>query len=195
MNVIRTAAILACAVLLAGCLPVTSKTPVGTTASLGADKALIGTWKGHGVDSEDKQEGFFHFMLAKDGSLAIAQVFATGGNDDGWTVYRATTAALGKNHFLNVSLIADGGGPADDSSKNKIFPLIYSIKGQTLTVSLLDEDKAKAAITAGKLKGTIDPGVSGDVQLTSDGAELDAFMATPEAAGLFKVLLVLKRVD
>ncbi len=195
MNVIRMAAVLACAVFLAGCLPVTSKTPVGTTASLGADKTLIGTWKGHGVDSGDKQEGFFHFMLAKDGSLTIAQVFATGSNDDGWTIYRATTAALGKNYFLNVSLIADGGGPADDNSRNRIFPLIYSMKGRTLTIGLLDEDKTKAAIKAGKLKGAVEPGDSGDVTITSDAAELDAFMATPEAAGLFKTLLVLRRVD
>ncbi len=195
MNVIRMAAILACAMFLAGCLPVTSKTPVGSTVSLGADQALYGTWKGHSPDSEQKQDAFVHFMQAKDGSMTVAVVFARGTNDDGWTIFNAKSATLGKNRYLNVVETFDKDEPTSDRLQNANIPLLYAMKGRTLTVYLLDEDKTKAAIKAGKLKGTIENGDMGDVTITSEAADLDVFMATPEAAGLFKVLLVLKKVD
>jgi hypothetical protein len=195
MRIIRIAATLAYVFLLAGCLPVTSKTPVGTTTGLGADKALIGTWKGHSADADNKDDGFFHFMQAKDGSLTIAVILAKGSSDDGWTIFNARTATLGKNHFINAVETFDKDAPAEGDLKNANIPLLYIVKGRTLTIYLIDEDKAKAAINAGKLKGTIEPGDSGDVQITSEGADLDAFMAKPEAVELFKVMMVLKRVD
>jgi hypothetical protein len=195
MNVIRIAAALACTVLLAGCLPVTSKTPVGTTTGLGADTALMGTWKGHAAEGSNKDDGYFHFMLAKDGSITAAVIMAKGGSDDGWTIFNVKTAALGKNKFLNAVETFDKDTAAEGRMKNATIPMLYVLKGKTLTLYLIDEEKAKAAITAGKLKGTIEPGTSGDVEITSDAAELDAFMATPEAAQMFKALMVLKKVD
>jgi hypothetical protein len=196
MNVIRIAAALACAVLLAGCLPVTSKTPIGTTVGLGTDTAVIGTWKGRGVDAEpDKKDAFLHFMLGKDGSMTAALIFATGTSDDGWTIFNARAATLGKNKILNVVETFDKDAPAEGGLKNASIPVLYVVKGRTLTLYLLDEDKTKEAIKAGKLKGTVEDGTAGDVTITSDAAELDAFMATPEAVGLFKPLMVMKRVD
>lgn len=195
MSFIRTAVVLAASLLLAGCLPVTSKTPVGSTANLGADKALIGTWKGHSPDSNDKQDAFVHFMQAKDGGMTIALVYAHGTNDDGWTIFNAKSATLGKNHFLNAVETFDKDAATADRLQNANIPMLYTVKGRTLTIYLLDEDKTKAAIKAGKLNGTITNGDAGDVTLTSDAAELDAFMASPEATDLFKVLLVLRRVD
>jgi major membrane immunogen (membrane-anchored lipoprotein) len=195
MKALHIAAALACALLLAGCLPVTSKTPIGTTVGLGADTALTGTWKGHSQDANDKTDGFFHFMQAKDGSLTVAVILAAGGSDDGWTIFNAHSAALGKNRFLNAVETFDKDAPADGDLKNANIPLLYVLKGRTLTLYLLDEDKTKQAVKAGKIKGTIEPGDSGDVVITADAAELDAFMAKPEAVELFKVLMVLKRVD
>jgi hypothetical protein len=195
MNVFRIAAALAVALLLAGCLPVTSKTPIGTTVGLGADTALHGSWKGHSPESTDQNDGFFHFMKAKDGSMTVALILAAGGSDDGWTIFNAHTATLGKNHFLNAVETFDKDAPADGDMKNANIPLLYIIKGRTLTLYLLDEDKTKEAVKAGKIKGEVEPGDSGDVVITADAGELDAFMAKPEAAELFKVLMVLKKVD
>ena len=195
MRFIHIAVTVACAVLLAGCLPVTTKTPVGTTAGLGADAALFGTWKGHSPDSDNKADGFFHFMLAKDGSMTVAVILARGSSDDGWTIFNAHTATLGKNHYLNAVETFDKDAPAEGDMKNADIPLLYVVKGRTLTLYLIDEDKAKAAIKAGELKGEVEPGDMGDVVITAEAAELDAFMAKPEAAGLFKVLMVLKKVD
>jgi hypothetical protein len=193
MYLTRLAAALAC-LLLAGCLPVTSTSPLGTTAGLGADPALYGSWKGHSPEAGDQHDGFFHFMAAKDGSLTAAVILAAGGKDDGWTVFHVQTARLGRNHFLNAVETFDKDAAASGRLQNANVPLLYVLRGKTLTLYLLDENKTKAAIKAGKLKGTIEPGKNGDVTITAQPAELDAFMARPEAAEMFKVMMVLKRV-
>jgi len=195
MKRLHAALAIAAALVLAGCLPVTSKTPVGTTAGLGADEALYGTWKGQSTDAKDKNDAYFHFMKAKDGSITTAMVLASGGDDDGWTVFNVRTAMLGKNHFINAVETFDKDAPAEGSLKDTNIPLLYTIKGRTLTLYLIDEDKAKEAVQSGAIKGTVEPGESGDVQITADAAALDAFFATPEAAKLFKVFIVLKRAE
>lgn len=195
MKGIYAAVLAIAAVALAGCLPVTTKTPVGTTVGLAADPALIGSWKGQSPDAKQKQDGFFHFLLAKDGSLSVAMVFAAGTSDDGWSVFNARTATLGKNRYLNAAMTFDKDEPVKGALKGVTFPVLYVVKGKTLTLYLLDEDKAKAAIKAGKIAGTVEPGTSGDVTITADAKELDAFMARPEAKDLFKLLIVLKKVE
>jgi len=188
----RLLAVFVCAALLGGCLPVTSKTPVGTTTGLGADAALYGTWKGHDDKAEEKGAVFVHFMKAKDGSIAAATISALGEPGDGWQIYRLRTATLGASHYINAQLTQDN---SDTSLKNANFPLLYVLKGRTLSLYILDEDKVKAAIKAGKIKGTIEPGDSGDAVISEDAAALDAFFAKPQAAALFKPMLVLKRVE
>ena len=66
MKRIYAALAIAATLLVAGCLPVTSKTPVGTTAGLGADQALYGTWVGHSQDEKEKGVAYFHFLKGKD---------------------------------------------------------------------------------------------------------------------------------
>ena len=195
MKIIHAAVMANAALALAACLPVTTKTPVGTTVGLAADPALIGSWKGQSPDAKQKQDGFFHFMLAKDGSLTVAMVFAAGTSDDGWSVFNARTATLGKNRYLNAAMTFDKDEPVKGALKGVTFPVLYVVKGKTLTLYLIDEDKAKAAITAGKIQGTIEPGTSGDVTITATAPDLDAFMAKPEAKEMFKLLIVLKKVD
>ncbi|MDR3527169.1 MAG: hypothetical protein P4L57_07790 [Rhizomicrobium sp.] len=191
----RWLAVAVCAALLGGCLPVTSKTPVGTTTGLSADKALYGSWKGHSPDDAKAKDGFVHFLAAKDGSMTAVLVMADGGSDNGWTVFGVRTAALGKNHILNAVMTFDKDAPAEGGLKNATIPLLYVLKGKTLTLYLLDEAKVKAAIKAGTLKGTIEPGASGDAVISEDAAALDAFFAKAEAVALFKPMLVLKKVE
>ena len=196
MRLLRAAVAMAAMFLAAGCLPVTSKTPVGTTVGLGADPELYGTWKGQSTDAKDKNDGYFHFMKAKDGSITAVIVLATGGDDDGWTVFNVRTATLGKNHFINAVETFDKDAPAEGSLKDTSIPLLYSFgRHHRLTLYMLDEDKVKAAIKAGRIAGTIETGDFGDVKITAEPAALDAFFATPEAADLFKVFVVLRRAE
>ena len=66
------------------------------------------------------------------------------------------------------------------------MPVLYRIdaKGR-LTLSLMNEDGTKAAMRAGKIKGTIEKGEYGDAMITADPAALDKFLASPAAAALF----------
>ena len=196
MKRIYAALAIAAALLLAGCLPVTSKTSVGTTAGLGADEALTGTWVGHSQDEKEKGVAYFHFLKGKSGTLMALMVFAAGDSDDEWTAFNLRTASLGKNHFINAVETFNDNKPTEGNLKDANIPLLYSFgKHHTLTLYLLDEDKVKEAIKAGKIAGTVEPGDSGDVQITADAAALDAFFATPEAAKLFKVFIVLKKAE
>jgi hypothetical protein len=195
MPLARLFAVLAAAIVLAGCLPVTSKTPVGTTTGLSADPALFGTWKGKNPQDKDQRDGTIHFMQAKEGGFDIVVVLAEGSRDDGWTAFTASSARLGDHHFLNATMTYDKGIPAEGRLKGAVIPLLYVRSGRTLTLYQIDEAAAKAAIQAGKINGTIAPGDNGDVTITADAAELDRFMARPGAAMLFQPMLVLKRAD
>lgn len=194
MLVRRFAAALLC-VLVAGCLPVTTKTPVGTTKALGADAALYGTWKGHGTDDKDVRDAYFHFLDGKDGTLRAVVVFARGTSDDGWSVFQVRTATLGQNRYINAVETFDKDAPASDGLMDATIPILYTINGRVLTLFLMDEEKAKAAIEKGEIAGTVENNQFGDVKITAEAEALDAFLAKPEAAGLFKPFLVLKRVE
>ena len=198
MKRLHAAFAIVCTLLVAACLPVTTKTPVGSTVGLGADSALYGTWKARSADPDDKQKdfGYFHFITGKDGTMTALMVIAAGGSDDEWTAFALRTATLGKNHFMNVVETFDNNEPVASDLKDTSFPVLYKFgKNHTLTLYLLDEDKTKEAIAAGKLQGVIESGSYGDVKITSDDAALDAFMATPEAVKLFKMFLVLKKTE
>ncbi|MDE2182909.1 MAG: hypothetical protein KGJ78_07800 [Alphaproteobacteria bacterium] len=194
MTIQRFAAALLC-VLLAGCLPVTSKTPVGTTTGLGADPALFGTWKGHGPESNSTGDVYLHFVQDKNGPFVAVMVGAPQGVGGGWMAFDVRTSQLANNRYLNAVMTYSDNKPADGTMKDASFPLRYTLKGRTLTLYMLDEDKIKAAIQSGKIAGTVEPGDFGDVKITADAKELDAFFAAPESAQLFKVYMVLKRVE
>jgi hypothetical protein len=202
MKRIYAALAIAATLLVAGCLPVTSKTPVGTTAGLGADQALYGTWVGHSQDEKEKGVAYFHFLKGKDNEAgAISALMVTpGDNDDDWMSFTVRTAKLGAHNYMNA--VATGGNGAKIGAGEKAeekggsIPLLYSFgKHHTLTLYMLDEDKVKAAIQAGKIAGTIESGDYGEVTITADAAALDAFFATPEAAKLFKVFIALKKAE
>lgn len=195
MSPIRTAAVLAAALLVSACLPVTTKTPAGSTAGFKADPALYGVWKGHGSDSDES--GYISFLKNDDGSMTavlISPPSASSGGD--WDVYRLDVAALGNRHFMTARELFNDGKPAgDDDNKTGGILLSYRIEGNTLTLYVADEDKAAAAVKAGALHGTISGDEkSPDVALTSAGPELDKYLSSPAGAALFtKPLLVMKR--
>jgi hypothetical protein len=198
MKRLHAALTIAVALLLAGCLPVTSKTPVGTTAGLGADEALYGTWIGHSQDEKEKGLAYFHFLKGKDNEAGTisALMVTPGDNDDDWMSFTVRTAKLGAHNYMNAVATGGNGVKIGAGEKGESIPLLYSFgRHHTLTLYLLDEDKVKEAIQAGKIAGTVESGDYGDVKITADAAALDAFMATPEAAKLFKVFVVLRKAE
>jgi hypothetical protein len=191
--VFRKVLIAACALMLAGCTTITTKYPIGTTTGLGADKAILGSWSGTLRDSQTRV--IAHFIAAQEAGIAAILITREGGNNEntGAGVFMLRTATLGGNHFANAYKQLNG----DDFQSLKFddmhMPVLYRVGSDgTLSLSLLNEQKTKDAIAAGKLTGTIG---SGTIDITSEPQVLDAFMATPEGAGLFNVLVVLKRMD
>jgi hypothetical protein len=193
MRTVRTAILLVVGLLLAGCMPVSTVTPLGTTVGLGADPALIGTWQGRDEKNGETTIVLTHFIAGPEHDLRLDYI---GLNSGGAVLFvlRARTANLGDNRLINANVLAVGETAADENLRNKNIPVLYRIQGDTLTLSMLDKEKVKAAIRAGRIIGTIEPGDNGDVVITSEATELDAFFATPEAAGMFTSTVVLTRV-
>jgi len=189
-------AILAFAAIgLAACPPVTTKTPVGTTVTAANDPGLPGVWRGR--IGTYKNSSFFTFLPAKDGTTTAIVVMATTSDDEGgWGAFSLDTVALGSRHYFNVRETIDQGNPATGSMADNSFPVLYHFTGHDeLTLSMIDEDAAKAAIKAGKIAGTVGSGQFGDVVLTAPPGELDRYMASAASNPLFaKPLIVLHRV-
>ena len=180
------------AVALAGCLPPSTSHPVGTTAGLKTDPALIGTWKGR---SDDGQTVYVHF-LKHDDALTILLV-NSGDKSEDWDLLSGTTTTLGGHHFLNAQLISGNGITEKKGAPPVTMPVLYTIDAKgTLTLKLMDEKAAKALIKAGKIKGDPGQGDSGDAVITADSKALDAFMQSPAALATFvKPLFVLHKAD
>lgn len=196
MKAFRTLTIL-CAglgLLLTGCLPVTSKAPVGTTVGQGTDPALIGTWRpvpGKGKKDENGPPGYFHLIADRDGTVT-ALLVSTGEaakKNGEWSLYRVASATLGGHHYLNVQIVGDNGKPSKDPDAN--IPVLYRFGPHgRLMLYLMSEKGATAAIHSGAIEGRVDEGKYGDVQLTATPEKLDAFLASDQGAALFTEKLV-----
>jgi hypothetical protein len=192
MKLARLAALLCVALCAAACLPVTTAVPVGSTVGLTPDPALAGIWKGHGQKLTDIL--YLSFFPKDDGTIT-ALALKPDGTDGGWASYSIQTTTLGAYKFMNAREVSSDGKPADGAEAQKVFPLLYRVNGDgALVIYLLDEKRAASAIKSGKIAGTIDPGDDGDIKITASGADLDAFMQTPDGRALFvKPLAIFKR--
>ena len=122
------------------------------------------------------------------------------------SVYRVTTATLGKNHFMNaVELKLDA---PDKQQPPGFTPVFYTLRddGRSLTIYQIDRDRAVAAVRSGAIAGSIeqhevkdDSGKTSEqidaVRITAEPQALDAFMAKPEAADLFRVYMVFRKAE
>ena len=183
------------ALCVSACLPVTTKTAVGSTVDFINDPALEGTWTGK-VDKSSQGSTYFHFLANEGESMTLLGVTTKQDQDKGgWSMFALTTATLGSHRYINAREISDDGKPATPDKQATNIPLLYTISGDTLTLYLLDEDATTAAIAAHKIAGiVIKSQYSTDVAITADAAHLDALLKSDAGAKLFKVFVVLKRV-
>ena len=200
MRSLRFALVIGAALLAAACLPVMTKSPVGTTAGLGADKALIGSWKAIPTDtSSDDEPGYLHFLQTADGMAAL--LVSTGkpdGTGDGeWSVYAVSTATLGGHAYMNARIASEDGKPADPDEAENTIPLLYRVEADgSIAFYLMSEDAVKAAVKAGKIAGEVGEGSMGDVLITAAPEVEDKFFASDEGAALFtEKLMVLKKLQ
>jgi hypothetical protein len=195
VNIVRAALAAFVMLALAACYPPTTSHPIGTTTGLKLDPLLVGLWKASPPEPGERG-AYYHFLPRLDGTITVL-VVQTGNEPDGdWTHITLTTGTAGANHFMNAQLLGSDGKP-DEGSPGGTVPVLYRVdkKGQ-ISLYLTDETLTKAAITAGKIKGTIGTGEYGDAMITADPAELDRFMQSAQGLQLFaKPFAVLRKME
>ena len=170
--------------VLAGCYPPTTDHPVGTSVGLKQDPLLVGLW--HAKGKGDDRGTWFHFIPMLDGTITAIMVQDGDKPDGDWSVVTMTTALVGANHIMNARMtFADGKADTEDLAHGNI-PLLYRVDGRgRIELRLMNEDATKAAIKAGAIAGSVEPGQYGDAKITADPKALDAFMGSKEGAALF----------
>jgi hypothetical protein len=195
MTKFHTTLALAAALILSACYPPTTSHPVGTTAGLKVDTALTGTWRGV---ADDGKPSYFHFLAPSDGTQSVI-IAESGPKAEDWNYVTLTTAKLGANRFMNARMEIANGKPesGDAEAPAGTVPVLYRIDAKgVMTLAMMDETAVKAAIRAGRIKGTIEKGEMGDAVITAEPAALDAFLATPAALALFaKPFFTVKKVE
>jgi hypothetical protein len=170
--------------LTAACYPVTTSSPIGTSAGFSADPALAGLWRAEMAQSTGETV-YFHFLPAQDGSFKVVMVSSSEKLDGDWSVARVTAANVGDHHFLNAELVFSDDKRQDNSARGTV-PLFYRVeKDGRVSLFLMSEDAAKNAIQRGLVAGTIEPGNLGDVSITADADNLDKFFGSDDGAALF----------
>jgi len=199
MKFMRFAVLATATLFVAACLPVTTKNPVGTTVGFKADPALVGLWRAEPDKSnkDDDKTGFIAFLNAEeDGTMTGLMIAPAKGTGD-WGSYRLKPTTLGANHYLNAWPVMNNDRVAEPDEAKSDFLLLYRFgKDGRLMLYLLNEDATRAAIKAAKIKGEIEQASSGDVHITAEPKELDAFFASKQGAALFvKPFAVMHRVN
>jgi hypothetical protein len=191
-------AVLAAALALAGCLPVTTTSPVGSTTGFRPDPALYGMWEGTAQNPDEHEVAYIAFLPGGDDGNATAIFVSTPVpvKSGDWASYAVKITALGPYHFLDAHALITDGKPAEGSEAQN-FPLLYEMDAAgTLTLYLIDEDAAKAAVKAGKIAGQVQSGNYDDVTLTASPQKLDAFFSSRAGRALFtKPLIAMHRVN
>ncbi len=172
---------LAATLALAACYPATTSHPIGTTMGAKSDLALLGDWKGK---DHDGRPSYIHILAAPNGSN-FAVLIPSSGHASDIMLVTLTSVRFGGFGYMNAKLAIEAGRPAPDQPPGTV-PVLYRVdpKG-TLTLALMDEKAVKDAVTAHRLKGTIEKGQFGDVTITEDPAALDKFMTSPAGRKLF----------
>src|SRR5215469_6856487 len=116
MRLLKLAVAAGAALVLAGCLPVSTKAPVGATAGFANDPALAGTWTGH---MNDPSVSYFHFIPKDDKTITLIGVTPPQKSDKGsWATYTLQTTTLGKNHYMNAQEWLDDGKLVDAAERS-----------------------------------------------------------------------------
>ena len=198
MRLLRTFSALSAALVLAACLPVTSRSPLGSTTAQSTDYRLAGLWKGPANESGDT--AYLTFVRGEEGGMSAILVGVTmkpdGSAPTFYAVYDIRTAHLGLSDYISAHELLEDGKPAQGALAKQSVPVLYRISRNKLELYLLDEDATKSMIGAGKIAGRVEPGSYGDVEITAAPVALDRFFSSAAARSLFtKPFLVLRRAN
>jgi len=176
---------------LAGC-KVDSINPISALDATQPDAALYGVWR----YKEKGELTFLHigpeFSLGDAAAanrrtrIVIVDHKANGITDEAYVAY---ASRIGKQRYLNVVQAEDG------KTVGYILVRYRLIDNNTVRFSTMSEDALKAAIGAGRIKGTIHgEGPASQTAMTAESAEIQEFLRSGGDA-LFATPIVLRRVQ
>ena len=176
---------------LAGC-KVDSVNPISPFDSAQPDTAIYGVWRYQAKDELSYIHIGPEFSLsepAKAGNkrtrIVVIDHKSNGLTDEAYVAY---TSRVGKQRYLNV-VQSEG-----DKTIGYLFVRYTLVDRNTLRFATIDEEALKAAIRAGRIKGTTrGEGLSSETAITADSAEIERFLGE-EGAKLFASRFVVRRV-
>jgi hypothetical protein len=152
---------------LSGCAPVFLN-PISEPDRAELDKRLLGRWKG--TDKENKND-YILFEASSNTQMNVSLFDDKEPNPK--PMFRMFSSKVGSRYYMNLGFIDE------DTSKGYLLAR-YELEGTTLTVWLLDEDKVKAAIERGLLKGN--PGVGTiDTKVNDSSERVVQFLAASDS--------------
>lgn len=157
----RYVTIIVMLMFLGGCVPY-SENPLTDPNSEKIDSAILGTW----FWNEESDSGFIHIGVNKETKLL--QVMMIEQDKDGSidvSELHGHTSSLDNNNYLNLKWIR----PVDEPRGYLLIK--YSMQGERLAISLMDNEVVKNAIKEGSLKGTV-----GEGNITEEQKKLQEFV-------------------
>ena len=138
------------------------------------DDSIVGSWRGLDDDSRAEESVFIH--IQKPSAEKPLRVVFVEGKD--LQIYEMHTTKVG-SHNVFAAKATDEGDKAEDIGDGYLIGY-YEIKGRDLFFYLLDADKVRGLIKAGKLKGNPGDGKFSLAQLTGSPTEVAAFLASQD---------------
>jgi len=177
---------------LAGC-KVDSVNPISSFDSAQPDTAIYGVWRFQAKDELSYLHIGPEFSLGDAGKpankrtrIVIIDHKPNGLTDEAYVAY---TSRVGKQRYLNV-VQSEG-----DKTVGYLFVQYTLVDRNTLRFATIDEDALKAAIRAGRIKGTTrGEGLSSETAITADSAEIEKFLSA-DGAKVFSAPFVVRRVQ
>ncbi|HEX6187328.1 MAG TPA: hypothetical protein VFZ40_04555 [Pyrinomonadaceae bacterium] len=179
VKVVLAASAVLVSIVLSGCVVVFTN-PLPVSQPLGLDKRLLGRWAGKDEQGNDYS---IRFETRANGNTVVSLP------DVGYRnpLFRVVTTEISTVNYLILRL--------DDPSDDKTYMVgSYSIGGDSLTICLLNEDRIRAAIKQGRLKGKLANSPWGGATITENSKSVLAFLASPNSKDLFTCPGELKKV-
>jgi len=171
---------------------VDSDNPLSDPKQSAGDPGLLGVWR---VSEKNGDVAYYHVGQAGSnfptGMLRVKVIIHTKDGElprpdnDDMLVF---TTTLGNNHYFNITSLdakqikSMGDSKWEPSMAEGYFIYRYEIRGDKLIVAGLDSDQKKAAIQAGKIKGTVE---DKNVRITDMTENLARFIAAADQEKLF----------
>src|SRR5437764_13871482 len=156
--------------------------PLSDSARDKPDERLLGKW----INKDEKEKGgFVQFDAGANREFNIS--FLGGKYEEKNPLFTARTTTIGGHYYISLN-------PTNEDRDKGYLLAKYEMKGDEMTVWLLDSDKVKAAIVQKKLKGDVSQGVGSTITITDAADKVRSFLESPKSSELFKYLGTFERI-